>query len=170
MRIKLLSLCLLSLLSIAPVCAEETPLAVYDLKIFDYKIGMTYDEAISANAFHYSVYPDENRVIGIINNDYFEDVEFNVAVYFLNDGLYKIICRFDPQHLEKVTQSLKKVLGAGKDNSKTFHAANGTEITQNLYRWSFPGAKIYLIGLSNNSDFATLSMISSTTGELDQQH
>jgi hypothetical protein len=170
MLIKLLSLCLLSLLYIAPaVYAEETSLFVYDLKILGYKLGMTYDEAISTTAFHYTVYPDEKEAIGIINSVYIEDVEFNAAAYFQNDSLFKIICRFDPQHFEKVTHSLKKVLGTGEDNSKTIHTVSGTVIRQNIFLWIYPGARINLIGLSNNAEFATLSMVVSNKTAMDSQ-
>lgn len=169
MLIKLLNLFLLSLLSISPLYAEETPLAVYDLKIFDYKVGMTYDEAISARGFHYTVYPEDNNPIGIINSAYIEEVEFKISVYFRDNILHKIIARFDPQHIEKIMQSLQKVLGEGEDTSKTFNAGNGTVIAQHIYRWSYPGATIHLISLSNNAEFATLSMLSASTAEIDHQ-
>ncbi len=166
---KLISLCLLTWLSITPVYAEETSLATYDLKIFDYKLGMTYDEAISVRAFQYTLYPGVNRAIGIINSVYMDDVEFNINVYFRDNNLFKIICRFNPQHLETVTQSLKKELGEGEDNSKAVHSITESLIIQTLCQWDFPGAKIYLVGMSNNSEFATLSMMVSNLAEIDPQ-
>ncbi|WP_432821750.1 hypothetical protein [Trichloromonas sp.] len=165
MSIRVLTFSLLLLLTVTTGFAEEAPLAVYQLKIFDYQLGMSYDEAISARAFHYTVYPEENRAIGIINSAYIEDVEFSTSVYFHDDRVFKIIGRFDPQHFDEVTQSLVKAIGAGENLSKTFNALNGTRIAQQLYQWHYPGARIYLISSSNNVEFATLSMMDSTFTE-----
>jgi len=165
MRVHLLNFILLLLLTSTSGHAEDPPLAVYDLKIFDYKLGMTYEEAISVRAFHYTVYPAENQATGIINSAYIEDVEFNTAVYFQNDVVFKIVGRFDPKQHEKVLESLKNVLGEGEESTKNFNVVNGTEVRQSICKWNFPGARIDLICLSNNTEFATLSMMSSTLGE-----
>ena len=156
-------LLLLSTLTFAQ--ADDSSLARYDLKIFDYKLGMTYDEAISVRAFHYTTYPGEGEAIGFVNSAYIEDVEFNTAVYFADNRAYKIIGRFNPKNHEQILNTLKKALGQGVERSKSFQAVNGTEITQRICNWIFPGARIDLVYMSNNSEFATLSMISSSLGE-----
>lgn len=169
MRKKVLLAGLLLALSITAGYAHETPLAVYDLKLFDYQLGMTYDEASSTRAFHYLATPTENRAIGIINSAYIEDVEINLSVYFLDGRVFKIIGKFNPKELEKVAQSLEKALGAGEENTKTINKPDGALVTQRLYQWSFPGAKIYLIGLSNNTEYATLSMMDSASAARETQ-
>jgi hypothetical protein len=170
MLMKLPNILLLLVLTIATGYAEEPPLAVYDLKIFGYQLGMSYDQAVAVRAFHYTSYhPAENQMIGIINSAYIEDVEFQTAVHFQDGIAFKIIGRFDPKCQEPVLASLKKAFGEGEENTRRFTSITGTEIKQTICKWSYPGANIVMIGLSNNTEFATLSMVSSTLSEPDPE-
>ncbi|MEJ2199556.1 MAG: hypothetical protein P8X63_00855 [Desulfuromonadaceae bacterium] len=164
------SLLLLLLLSpLSPACGGDAPMAVYELKLFNYQLGMSYDEAISVRAFHYTRYEEENVAVGIVNGAYIEEVEFNTAAYFSGDRLFKIIGRFDPDHFEQVEKSLVRALGRGNASPKAFHSVNGTKVTGIHHKWVFPGAEIHLLSYSNNTDFATLSMIATGNSKNEQE-
>jgi hypothetical protein len=51
-------------------------------------------------------------------------------------------------------------MGTGEDKSRVFRNYNGENIHQTIYHWAFPNAEMYLIEVSSNTEFATISLAS----------
>lgn len=150
--------------------ADRNDFVFFDLSLAGYCIGMTYDEATAVRPFHYTedvVLPSEEApyFIGVVENLSIDAVDVNLAVYFKEGRIQKIITRFHPAGLEQMIQSFKQTLGRGKDKSRTLVGKNGAEIKQSVYYWSFPSAEMHLIGLSSNTEFATASLVAKKTAQ-----
>ena len=145
--------------------AAEEELVFFDLSIAGYSIGMTYDEATVVRPFHYvedvpSPPAREPYYRATVEHIYVDDVEMTLFVDFINDKVQKVVGQFHPSALEDMIRRLQIALGSGENKSRVITKKNGSENKQVIYRWDFPTAKLLLVGLSSNSDFALVSLVS----------
>jgi hypothetical protein len=91
---------------------------------------------------------------------YVGDVEMKLVVSFIDDKVQKVVGQFHPSALEDVTRRFQIALGPGENKSRVIIKKDGGENRQVIYRWDFPTAKLLLVGLSSNSDFALASLVS----------
>ncbi|GEM_PF-4858396 len=144
--------------------AAEEDLVFFDLSLAGYSIGMTYDEATAVRPFHYvknvsSPPAEEPYYIATVEHIYVDNVEMNLSVSFIDDKVKKIIGKFHPSALKDMTKRLQTALGPGENKSRVVAKKDGSENRQVIYRWDFPNAKLLLVGLSSNSDFALVSLV-----------
>ncbi len=145
--------------------AAEEDLVLFDLSFAGYSLGMTYDEATTVRPFHYvedvQLPPmGEPYYLAGAEHIYVDDIEMNLIVSFIDDKVYKVIGQFHPSELEDVTRRLQIALGPGENKSRVITKKDGGENRQVIYRWDFPTAKLLLVGLSSNSNFALVSLVS----------
>lgn len=145
--------------------ADEEDLVLFDLSFAGYSLGMTYDEAAAVRPFHYV---EDARLPPMVEpyylagaeHIYVDDVEMNLIVSFIDGKAQKVVGQFHPSALKDVTRRFQIALGPGENKSRVIIKKDGGENRQVIYRWDFPTAKLLLVGLSSNSDFAIVSLVS----------
>ena len=156
---------ILSLLSILLICVPgalaKDQLACYELDLFGYRIGMSYEEAVNIRKFQRISYSDKDAV-GVVDGLKVDETDFSVKVHFKNDRIFKVVGRFDPGKVEEVTDNIKNTLGQNQDNSKITISGTNVSILRH-FCWFKPKARVDVVQLSANTHFATLSMLPNRT-------
>jgi hypothetical protein len=150
--------------------ANEEDLVFFDLSFAGYHIGMTYDEATAVRPFdavNDLFSPDLGEPFYSANIDkvYVDDIEMALQVDFVDDKIQKIVGRFHPSALEDMIRRFHNALGPGENKSRVINNKNGGEYHQVIFKWDFPTAKMHLIGLSSNSEFAVVGLVAKTAGD-----
>lgn len=155
---------LAALLSFAgPAGATPEEVVSYNLSLAGYRIGMSYDEAVSIRPLFYTQnQATDSDVLETFNVStdlvYIDDIELDVRITFKNDAIYKVIARFPPSELEDVAQLFQRVLGRAEDRSKILKNFHGKEMRQKVYSWNFPNATMFLIATSSEMRYATIAL------------
>jgi hypothetical protein len=166
----ILSLLASFLLFAAPAGATPEEVVSYDLSLAGYRIGMSYDEAVSIRPLFYTQNTaTDSDVLETFNAStdpvYVDDIELDVRITFKNDAIYKVIARFSPSELEDVAQRFQRVLGRAEDRSKILKNFHGKEMRQKVYSWDFPNANMFLIATSSEMRYATIALTAKKVGE-----
>jgi len=155
----------LSLLSILLICVPSAlakdQLACYELDLFGYRIGMSYEDAVNIRNFQHISHSEEEAV-GVVDGLKIDETDFSVKVHFKNDRVFKIVSRFDPGKVETVADSIKNALGQNQDNSKVRVAGTNVSILTH-FCWINPKTRVDVVRVSDNNHFATLSMLPNNT-------
>jgi hypothetical protein len=144
--------------------SAKEDLVFFDLSLAGYRIGMTYDEATAVRPFH-SMSDVESPYVGKTYSEaraehiYVDDIEMDLWVYFIDDKIQKINGRFHPSAIEDMIGRLHIALGPGENKSREVIYKHGGKNRQVIYRWDFPTSKLFLIGLSSNSEYSTVSIV-----------
>lgn len=153
----------LAILTGAPLCAEPADIARYELALFGYRIGMTYDEATMVRPFHRvenSRGPSPSgAAVGVIDSLYLDDCEFKIHVYFDRDRITKVIGHFSPLLAEQVRATCRRTFGTAEDRSKRVDRKDGGQLDLLSYTWAFPGANIHLVASHGSGLDAVLSLV-----------
>ena len=144
--------------------AEPEDVVYFDLSLAGYRLGMTFDEAAEVRPFQYIRDNQENSddvpvMDAYIDQVYIDDIETNLWLSFRSGEISKIIVRFSPDALEDMSRRFKQALGKGENRSKMFTDRNGAEIQQTICQWDFPHAKLHLVKISSNTEYATISLV-----------
>ena len=146
------------------VHAYDEDLLFYDLSFAGYRIGMTYEQAASVRPFDYLEDRGNPNIryryyVAVIDGLYLADEEMALEVYFQNDRLQKVLARFRPSSMDNMFEFFKKTIGPCENNSRKIKHPSGEDVQQYIYKWSFPSAKMLLVGYSSNNEFATASLV-----------
>ena len=144
--------------------AEPEDVVYFDLSLAGYRLGMTFDEAAEVRPFQYIQDNQENSddipaIEAFIDQVYIDEIETNLWLSFRTGEIANIFVRFSPDALEDVSRRFKKTLGKGENRSRAFTNHAGAEIQQTICQWNFPHAKLHLIEISSNTEFATISLV-----------
>lgn len=135
-------------------------LAAFDLSLFGYRIGMSFDQASEVRPF--TRVEDGPRfggdTCGYIDHLWVEDIQFRLQVCFLENQVQKVIGRFSPALVEDLVARLKPVFGKGANESMLFQVPDGSQVSNRIQKWLFPGMQVVLVGTSRNTEFATLCL------------
>ncbi|ORJ59866.1 hypothetical protein [Geothermobacter hydrogeniphilus] len=148
-------------LMLLPKYAPAEELAQFNLALFGYRIGMSFDEASAVRPFA-RIEDNPQRpgeFCGIIDHLWVDDIEVGLQVCFVDDRIYKVVGKFSPALVEDLVSRLRPVLGKGADESVLLQPPNGGQISNRVQKWRFPGMWVVLIGSSVNTRFATLSLV-----------
>ena len=150
-----------------PVVCEATPtgLVSLDLSLAGYQLGMSHEEVADVRPFSYeqSVTKstgDTPTVYALVDHAYVDGATMSLQVSFRNEKAHKIVSRISPDFFENVLRNIQDTMGTGEDKSRVFRNYNGEDIHQTIYHWDFPNAEMYLIEVSSNTEFATISLAS----------
>ncbi|PNU21416.1 hypothetical protein C2E25_02345 [Geothermobacter hydrogeniphilus] len=148
-------------LMLLPEHAPAEELAQFNLSLFGYRIGMSFDEASAVRPFaRIEDRPGQKgEYCGIIDDLWIDDVEIRLQVWFVDDRIYKVVGKFSPALVEDLVSRLRSVLGKGDDESILLQPPDGGQISNRVQKWRFPGMWVVLIGSSVNTRFATLSLV-----------
>lgn len=143
--------------------AGPTGLVSHDLSLAGYRLGMSYEEV--AEVRHFSYQPSGIKSTGtlptfyaLVERTYIDGATMSLRVSFKNDKAHKIVARVSPDFFGNVLRSIQNTIGAGEDRSRVFKKYDGEDLRQTIYHWDFPDAEIYLIEVSSNTEFATISL------------
>lgn len=144
--------------------AEPDDLARYELSFCGYRVGMSYDEAeavrpIQRVDFETTNEPGQPLLVGYVDNLQVEEFDLRFKLHFNNERLFKVIARLPLAQFEALQQSLLIAYGKPEDRSRTFEAYDGSIRRNTAYCWDFPGAQIFLLQASINTEFATASLL-----------
>jgi len=149
------------MLLLLPERAPAEELAQFNLALFGYRIGMSFDEASAVRPFA-RIEDNPQRpgeYCGIIDDLWIDDVEIRLQVWFVDDRVYKVVGKFSPALVEELVSRLRPVLGKGDDESILLQPPTGGQISNRVQKWRFPGMWVVLVGSSVNTRFATLSLV-----------
>jgi len=148
-------------LMLLPEYAPAEDLAQFNLSLFGYRIGMSFDETSAVRPFvRIEDHPRRaGEFCGIIDHLWIDDVEIRLKVWFVDDRIYKVVGRFSPALMEDLVTRLRPVLGKGDDESMLLQPPDGGQISNRVQKWRFPGMWVVLVGSSVNTRFATLSLV-----------
>ena len=154
--------------------AAKEDFVFFDLSLAGYRIGMTYDEAAAVRPFHYvgdlrTPRMGEPYYTAGIDHIYVDEVEMNLSVDFFDDKVQKIIGKFHPSEIDDMIRRFHIALGQSENKSRIITDKNGIEYRQAVYRWGFPNAKMYLVGISSNSEFAVVGLVAKEEKEQSEQ-
>jgi hypothetical protein len=144
--------------------ASPTSLVGLDLSLVGYQLGMSYDDVAKVRPFHYESAVTNNTgqtstFYALADHVYVDGVAMSLRVSFKNEKAYKIVARVSPHWFENVLWSIQQTMGPGENKSRAFRNYNDKEIYQSIYRWGFPSAEMHLVGVSSNTEFATISLV-----------
>ncbi len=143
--------------------AEPEDLIHYDLSLAGYRLGMTFDDAAAVRPFQLLQDKEDSAntliIIAFIEHVYIDTIETNLWVQFRDGKAAKIIVQFAPDGIEEMLQHLQAALGPGRNKSRIVTNSNGAEIKQTICQWIFPYAKLHLVGISSNTEYATISLV-----------
>jgi len=145
-------------------CAEPGDLARYDLSFCGYRVGMSYDEAaeirpIQRVDLEASFKSDRPILIGYVDNLLIEEIDLRFKLHFNQERLFKVIARLPPTQFEELQRIFVAAYGMPEDRSRNFEAYDGSTRSTTAYRWDFPGAQIFLLQASTNTEFATAGLM-----------
>lgn len=169
----LIAVVLFGLMSGGFAWAETDDLIYFDLALAGYRLGMSYEEAVEVRQFNYiedvlDVITEKPYSIGVVKRARIHDVDMDVSVHFHGDKAQKIVLHFSPADIEKVLKGFKTYLGPGENRSKPIKTSSG-DSQQAIYRWDFPMAEMYLVQLSSNVEYATVSLIQNRVMKKDDE-
>lgn len=147
------------------VSSASDDLARFDLSIAGYSLGMTYDEASEVRPFEYAkeieseVDITSEMFAGCAKKVFVDNFEVDLCAYFVEGRIHKVIVRLPPPRAEEVYEFLKEAYGNAEDNSRVVLMPGGGEMKQTLYSWIFPEAKVDLMEISTNTEYATLALM-----------
>ena len=151
------------LLSTGMAQAEPEDIIHYNLSLAGYRIGMPFDDAAAVRPFQYIENKQDSADIpvtfAVIEQVYIDGIETNLFLQFTDEVLFKIVIRFSPDEIEEISQRFKQALGEGKDLSREVINLTGTKVQQTICQWDFPNVKLHLVGLSSNTEYATISLV-----------
>lgn len=134
----------------------------YELSLFGYHIGMSYDEATAIRPFHRIEYSPAGSAssdpVGVIENLHLAGIDLTLLVYFLEDRVHKVLGRFPPQELERMLALFRAAFGPGEDRSRILERIDGSQAALDSYLWQFPGVSLNLVRAVGNNRYATASM------------
>jgi hypothetical protein len=143
--------------------SAEKDLVFFNLSLAGYCIGMTYEDASAIRPFHsvVDVSPPnvEPSYHAKIDHLYVDDVEMDLTINFVAEKVQKVLGKIHPSSLESMLRRFNIALGPGENESRVIINENGTENRQAVYRWDFPNANMFLVGLSSNSNYAIVSLV-----------
>ena len=146
------------------VYADDDEFLFCDLSLAGYRIGMTYEQAASVRPFDYVEDIEDHRrdyryYVAVSNGVYLAGEELELWVYFKNDQLQKVLVKFNPVAIDDMVEFFKKTMGPCENKSRVVNRPTGEEVQQYIYKWDFPFAKMHLVGLSSETEFATASLV-----------
>lgn len=162
---KFLSLLIATLLfTTGAAQANPEEVVLYDLSLAGYRLGMSFDEAAEVRPFQYTQQGRESTldtpvVEAFIDQVYIDGIETRLRLYFRDGTASKIIVRFSPDEMDEMMQRFLNALGACENRSRVLTNRSGAEVHQTVCQWMFPNAKLYLIKISSNAEYATISLI-----------
>jgi hypothetical protein len=144
--------------------ADPEEIVFYDLSLAGYRLGMSFDEAAEVRPFQYTQESRESTldatvVDAFIDQVYLDGIETRLRLYFREGRASKIVVRFPPDEIDKMMHYFINALGACENRSRVLTNRSGAEIHQTVCQWIYPNAKLYLIKISSNAEFATISLI-----------
>lgn len=141
----------------------------YNLSLAGYSLGMSYDEAAMIRPLQYlqntdpqQEFADEIYFDAFAEHVFIDDIELNLWVRFKDKQIYKIIARFPPERLQEMRQRLYNTLGDGVNKTKVIISPDGNKVRQAVYYWDFPSAKLHLVRVSSNTEYATVGLVAKT--------
>lgn len=161
----LLTAALIILFNPVPTEAETEDLINFDLSFAGYRLGMTYDDVLLIRPVDFiqdtgsdqfdsaDLYFDATA-----KNIYVHDIEMDLWLRFKNERLFKVIARFTPDKTDELIGIFNQALGPGEDRSRSLPVHEGGEMRQTIYYWDYPGAKLHLVKVSSNHDYATVGL------------
>jgi hypothetical protein len=156
---------IVALLFSATAYAEPEDFVNYDLSLAGYQLGMTFDEAAEVRPFQYLQEGQGDPMSSLVadafvDQVYIDDIETNLWLRFKDGKIHKIIVRFSPELIADMAGRFMDTLGRAEDRSRTLTNLHGVESRQTVYRWAFPNSRIHLVGVSSNSNYATIGLVS----------
>lgn len=150
-----------------PAHTQPEEVADFQLSLFGYRLGMSYEEAASVRPFHrvenVSATNGKGSVFrGQVDSLLVDGVEVQLTVDFRKDRIAKVVGHFPPAMLEDMSTRFRETFGEARDESKTLTGAEGEVIKLTNLEWNFPGADLNLVGNTANSRYATASLLTRT--------
>jgi len=149
------------LLCLASVPARGDELASFELSLFGYRIGMSYDQAASVRPFVRVIDRggETEEFCGLIDHLWVDGVDVRVQTCFFQDRIHKVVGKFSPSLVEDLVARLQPLLGKGENRSMLLQTPDGGQVSNRIQKWRYPGMLVVLVGSSRNTEFATLSMV-----------
>jgi len=145
--------------------AGPTGLVSLDLSLAGYQLGMSHEEVADVRPFSYEQSVTKSTgntptVYALVERAYVDGATMSLQVSFRNEKAHKIVARISPDFFENVLRNIHNTMGTGEDKSRVFRNYTDEGIHQTIYLWDFPNAEMYLIEVSSNTEFATISLAS----------
>ncbi len=154
---------LIGLILVFPIFskAETEAIVYFDLSLAGYRLGMTYDEAITVRQLY--LVPNAITKTGsfdaVSDPIYIENIEIDLRLSFKHGKIFKIIGRFSPDAIKEMVHCFQEALGPGENKSKVLNNFEGKEVRQTVHFWDYPDAKMHLVEVSTVIDFATVGLV-----------
>lgn len=147
------------------VCSNSAAgdFVVFKLTLADYRLGMTYEDAVSIRPFDYieetgKGLDSRGSFNAFAGGVFLDDIETNLLVRFEDNKIVKVISRISPFEVKKITETFQLSLGKGVGSSRDLYLSGYGTFQQSTIRWDFPNSSLHVVN-STSTESATISLI-----------